>query len=76
MLGVLARPDGINLNSLSPRVVLNAVFCLSSGLTETCQYPLARSSVKKNCDPDKESSVSSIRNRGYESLTVRQFKSL
>ena len=49
---------------------------MSFGSMGTCQYPLARSSVENHREPRRESIVSSMYGKGYESLTVRRLTNL
>ena len=49
---------------------------MSFGSMGTCQYPLARSSVENHREPRRESIVSSMRGKGYESLMVRRLTNL
>ena len=61
-----------DLNWKSPECVANAVLHRASGDKDTCQYPLARSRVENHRLPANISKVSSIRGRGYASLTEVQ----
>ena len=57
-------------NCHNPGLVVKAVFSLSWASSSTCQYPLFKSRVGNQLAPAKDSSVSSIRGKGYESLRV------
>ena len=60
-------------NSKRPNGVITAVFCLSSGLTGTCQYPFRRSILLKTVHPEILSEKSNILGRGYTSASVTRF---
>ena len=49
---------------------MKAALSLLAGSMGTCQYPEARSSVENHFAPERADKESSMRGRGYASLTV------
>ena len=71
--GALVRPNGMRVYWNCPAWQTNAVFPRSSFGTSICQYQLNASSVVKMRASPRVSMHSSMRGRGYESLTVIVF---
>ena len=71
--GALQSPNGMTQNCYSPCGVAKAVFSRSAGSGSTCQYPLAKSSVKNHLAAPSVSSVSSIHGRAWASFFVTWF---
>ena len=68
--GAYDNPKGMTNHSYNPKGVMNAVFSTSSSSMATCQYPLARSKVVNQLALLKDSSISSMRGKGYASAFV------
>ena len=72
--GAFRSPNGILKNQNMPSCDVKVVFGISSFATGICQYPALQSNVLKMRASPSESIHSSMRGRGYESLTVMAFR--